>query len=258
MIDSHCHLNYIKSDQTINELVNSAKTAGVDKIFNIGTDLKSSLQSVGYAEQFKSVYATVGVHPHDAKTVDKVVMDRLRELTDHKKVLAVGEIGLDFYRNLSSPKDQYDAFESQLKLAVETKLPIVIHTRDAHKETVKVIKNYASDLNGGVFHCFQGGVDEALEVIELGFHISVGGVITFKNSQMSVTATEAPLDKIILETDSPFLTPVPFRGKTNKPELVKFVYKKLAELKGEPLSDIEKQIDRNVDKLFNLVDTFGD
>ena len=258
MIDSHCHLNYIDKIGTTAELVQEALGGGVDTIINIGTDLRSCKESIALAEQFDSVYATVGVHPHDAKTVDTALLTQLKEFTAHKKVVAVGEIGLDYYRDLSPREIQKKVFRKQLELAVETKLPIVIHTRDSFDDTLEIVKDYAFDLTGGVFHCFPGDIKQAEIVFELGFVISVGGVITYKNASMADVAAYAPLDKIILETDAPYLTPTPFRGKTNRPLYVKYVYEHLALLKKTSVSEVEKQVDRNVQKLFKLVETFGD
>ena len=203
------------------------------------------------------VFATVGVHPHDAKTLDSRVLEELRRLTLKKKVVAIGEIGLDFYRDLSPRGVQVEAFRKQLDLAVETRLPIVIHTRESFRETVEIVKDYASNLHGGVFHCFPGTVEDAYEVVAMGFVISVGGVITFPKALMAGVAAAVPLDKIILETDAPYLTPVPYRGKQNFPVYVQYVYRRLAELKQQPVGDIEKVVDRTVQKLFGLVETFG-
>ena len=258
MIDSHCHLNYIDKIGTTKELVNEAHQIGVHTILNIGTDIESSKQSIEYAEQFDSIFATVGVHPHDAKNVDQNQLDQLKEMSSHKKVVAIGEIGLDYYRD-HSPRDiQKKVFEQQLQLAVETKLPIVIHTREAFDDTLEIVKDYAFDIPSGVFHCFPGDINQAEQVFELGFVISVGGVITYKNASMADVAQLAPLDKIILETDAPYLTPHPFRGKTNRPAYVKYTYEHLALLKELPFDQVEKTIDRTVQKLFNLVETFGD
>jgi TatD DNase family protein len=257
MIDSHCHLNYIEKIGTPESLVKKANDAGVHTIINIGTDLESSKLSVEYSKQFDSVYATVGVHPHDAKTVDKSILNELETLTNENKVVAIGEIGLDFYRD-HSPRDiQRDVFHQQLELAVKSDLPVVIHSRYSFDETVIILKEYSDKLKGGVFHCFPGDVEDAIRVIELGFVVSVGGVITFGNNTMSKVAAEIPLDKIILETDAPYLTPVPYRGKTNCPEYVQYVYKHLAELRMISFEEVETTVDQTVQKLFSLVETFG-
>ncbi|MCK4632624.1 MAG: TatD family hydrolase [candidate division Zixibacteria bacterium] len=257
MIDSHCHLDFDKFDGQRDEAVKSAASEGVHTIINIGVDLASSLRSVELSEQHDSVYATVGVHPHDAKTFDDCLFDQLRQLCARKKVVAVGEIGLDFYRD-HSPRDvQRVVFQRQLELAVETKLPVVIHTREAFDDTMAILTEYASQLTGAVFHCFLGDAAEADRVFDLGFLISFGGIITFKNSEMSRLAVEVPLEKVILETDAPYLTPMPHRGKTNYPAYVRFVYEKLAELKQISVAEVEKTVDRTCQKFFGLVETFG-
>ena len=258
MIDSHCHLDFDQFDGRRDEVLEAARTAGVHTVVNIGVDLASSIKSVQLAEQYDMVYASVGVHPHDARTLDDETRDRLEELIGHDKVIAVGEIGLDYYRDLSPRKVQRAAFRRQLELAVEHGLPVVIHTRKALDEAVEIMRDYAPRLAGGVFHCFEGDTDSVDGVFDLGLIISVGGVVTFKNSQMSRVAAAVPLEKMILETDAPFLTPVPFRGKTNSPAHVRYVYEKVAELKGIPVTEVERVVDRTCRKLFRLMETFGD
>jgi TatD DNase family protein len=257
MIDSHCHLDDRKYGDRQAEYVRAAAEAGVDTIVNIGVDLPSSQKSVELAEKFEAMYATVGVHPHDAKTLNDEVLAELRRMTGYKKVVAVGEIGLDYYRDLSPRAVQRTVFEKQLQMAVETRMPVVIHTRDAFEDTIDVVRNFASSLVGGVFHCFQETVEDAHQVLGLGFIVSVGGIITFPNSGQSKLAREVPLEKVILETDSPYLTPVPLRGKQNEPANVRFVYEKMAELKGLPLAEVRRQVDRNCKKFYRLEETFG-
>lgn len=257
MIDSHCHLDFDVFDGQRDELLKEARTAGVHTIINIGTDLESSARSVELAAQNEMVYATVGIHPHDAKKADGKAIDRIRELAAMPKVVGIGEIGLDYYRDLSPRPIQVKAFRRQLELAVELSLPVVIHSRESFAETVEIIRDYAASLAGGVFHCFPGTLSEAEEVFELGLIISVGGVITFEKSRMASVAAEAPSDKIIIETDAPYLAPTPHRGKTNRPSLVRYVCQKLADLQGLSLAQTEKMTDRTCNKLFGLVDTFG-
>ena len=257
MIDSHCHLDFDAFDGRRDECIREAVSAGVHTIINIGVDLASSLRSVELADQYSDVYASVGVHPHDAKTLDTRTLDKLRKLTNGEKVVAIGETGLDYYRNLSPRRIQKAAFRQQLELAVETRLPVVIHTREAFEETLMISSEYASNLTGAVFHCFPGDIRDAERVFELGFLISLGGIITFKNSGMSRLAIEVPLEKVILETDAPYLSPTPYRGKTNCPAYVGFVYEKLAELRGISFSEVEKTVDRTCQKFFGLVETFG-
>jgi TatD DNase family protein len=258
MIDTHCHLDFDDFDGRRGEIIKEAQATGVHTIINIGVDQNSSRKSLELAQTHGGIYASVGVHPHDAKTYDSVVEKSIRELASQEKVVAIGEIGLDFYRNLSPYDVQRKVFRRQLKLAVERKKPVVFHTRNSFRETVDVVKEYAPNLVGGVFHCFPGSVDDALEVIELGFVVSVGGVITFPNAKMAQVAALVPLEKIILETDAPYLTPVPYRGQPNRPAYVKYVYQKLAELKSIGVDEVEKTVDRTVQKLFRLVETFGE
>lgn len=258
MIDSHCHLNFSQFKDIQSKLVSDALEAGVHTIINIGVDLETSEASIALAEKFDSIYATVGYHPHDSKKFNDKIFQKLKEYASHPRVVAIGEIGLDFYRD-NSPRDiQQKVFRQQIELAIDCKLPIVIHTREAFKETIKIVNEYASDLVGGVFHCFPGNIDEAYEIFEIDFFISVGGILTFKNSTMSQVAEEVSLNRIIVETDAPYLAPTPYRGKTNQPMYVKHVYEKLAELKNLPFKQVEKITDRNCQKLFKLVETFGD
>ncbi|MEW5995322.1 MAG: TatD family hydrolase [Candidatus Zixiibacteriota bacterium] len=258
MIDTHCHLDFKNYNGRREQLIAEAQAAGVHTIINIGVDPESSKRSVELAQTHDSVYATVGIHPHDAKKLGVSTLEELRRLAQRPKVVAIGEIGLDFYRTLSPRDVQRRAFRKQLELAIELRLPVVIHTRESLRETIDTVKEYAGRLAGGVFHCFPGDSGDASEVFPLGFVISVGGVITFKGSRMSQVAAEVPLEKLILETDSPYLTPVPYRGKENQPAYVRFVYKKLAELRRAPVAEVEKTVDRTAQKVFHLVETFGD
>lgn len=255
MIDSHCHLDDRKFEGEVGRLVEDAKRAGVSTIITIGTDLASSEKAVGLAHQFEGVYATVGTHPHDARKFDQRARDRFRELAiSDKKVRAVGEIGLDYYRDLSPRPIQQRVFEEQLRLAVEVQLPVVIHTRESFEDTVSIVREFARDLRGGVFHCFPGTAEDAQRVIDLGFVVSVGGVITYPNASMARMVAEIPLDKVLLETDAPYLTPVPHRGKINVPAYVTHVRDKLAEIRSVSPSEIETITDRNCKKLFGLAE----
>jgi len=258
MIDSHCHLYFKQFNGHRDETVNAAQAAGVHTIINIGIDVDTSQQSIALSERFDSCYATVGVHPHDSSTLDDRAFAQIRDMASHSRVKAIGEIGLDFYRDLSPRDVQRAAFRRQLELAVELRLPVVIHTREAMRETIDIVREYASDLVGGVFHCFPGNADEAREVAALGMSIAVGGQVTFKNSHMAAMVAETDLGRIILETDAPFLAPVPFRGKTNSPAYIPYMCDQVARLKGISPSEVEKLTDRTCQKLFRLVDVFGE
>jgi len=257
MIDSHCHIDFRDFDGIRGEVLREARDAGVHTIINIGADLETSERGVALAQQHDMIYATVGVHPHDAKTLDDETFEKIRRLAGDPRVVGIGEIGLDFYRDLSPRPSQKTAFHRQMQLAVELKLPVVIHTREAFEETVLIAGEYADLLPGGVFHCFPGDVDDAYRVIELGFVIGVGGVVTYDKSRLSRVAAAVPLDKMILETDAPYLAPAPQCGKTNQPAYVKFVRDKVAQLRGIPASEVERVTDRTCQKLFRLVETFG-
>ncbi|PKK84121.1 MAG: hydrolase TatD [candidate division Zixibacteria bacterium HGW-Zixibacteria-1] len=258
MIDSHCHLDFKDFSGRLEDIIKNALLAGVHTMVNIGADLRTSINSVKLADEYDCIFATVGVHPHDAKKYNADVEDQLIQLMNNKRVVAVGEIGLDFYRDLSPRDLQKKVFRRQLEIAVDRKLPVVIHSRESFGETVEIVKEYSSRLVGGVFHCFPGTTKDAIEVIDLGLHISVGGVITFPRARMAEVATEVPLDKILLETDSPYLTPEPYRGKTNQPAYVRFVRDKLAQLRGISAKEVEKITDRNCQKMYRLVEVFGD
>ena len=257
MIDSHCHIDFRDFDGIRDDVLKEAQDAGVHTIVNVGADIESSERSVSLAQRHEMVLATVGVHPHDARTLDEKAFRRLSELAAEDKVVAIGEIGLDFYRDLSPRPVQKVAFHKQMQLAVEFKLPVVIHTREAFQETLLIAAEYADLLPGGVFHCFPGDVDEALQVIKLGFVIGVGGVVTYDKSRLSRVAAAIPLDKMILETDAPYLAPVPHRGQTNHPAYVRYVCDKVAQLRGISPAEVEKATDRTCQKLFRLVETFG-
>ncbi len=256
MIDSHCHLDFREFNKNRDEVIQNALSSGVLTMINIGADLQTSINSVELADKHDSVFATVGVHPHDARTYNDKVEQELSRLTENKNVKAIGEIGLDFYRDLSPRTIQKDVFRRQLELAISKKLPVVIHTREAFEETAEIVREYAQKLTGGVFHCFPGNAKNACEVIDLGFHISVGGVITYPGAGMAKMATEVSLEHVLIETDSPYLTPVPYRGKKNQPAYVRYVRDKLAELKDISVEEVETITDRNCQKLFRLVDIF--
>jgi TatD DNase family protein len=258
MIDSHCHLDSKVYHGRVEELLAEASSSGVHTVVNIGADLPSSEKSVQLAAQHEILYATVGIHPHDATTLNPSALSRLRELAAERKVVAIGEIGLDYYRDMSPRPVQQEAFRRQLELAVELKMPVVVHTREAFDDTMLIVRYFAPRLPGGVFHCFPGDVGQAEQVFDLGFSISVGGVITYKNAGMAKVAAEVPLERIMIETDAPYLTPVPFRGETNRPVHVTLVARKLAELRGISVAEVEKLTDRNSRKLYRLVETFGD
>ncbi len=251
LIDSHAHLEMKEFDCDREEVIKRAKQAGIDFIVTIGTNLELSKKAVALAYKYENIYATIGIHPHDVVNADNKTFDNLRELARRKKVVAYGEIGLDFFRNISPPEKQLDMFGRQLELANELKLPVIIHDREAHEQTLKMVR--ASGIHRGVFHCFSGDYDMAQKCIDLGFYISVPGVVTFdKAKNIRDVAQRVPLSSLFLETDAPFLAPVPHRGKRNEPSFIIHTAKKVAELKGVSLGEVVQATTKNAKSLFHI------
>ena len=256
MIDSHCHIDFRDFDHDREEVIVQASEFGVDRLINIGADIESTRKSFQLATQYENIYCTVGIHPHDAKTLTDDFMGEMEKMTEHRKVVGIGEIGLDYYRDLSPRDIQKEAFIRQLDLAEKLDLPVVIHVREAMADALDIVKPYVGRV-GGVFHCFPGTVEEARRVIAMGYMVSVNGVMTYKNSKMAAIGEEIDLEHILIETDAPYLTPVPHRGKRNVPAYVKHVCTKLAELRGITFEEVDKITTRNAEKLFRLVEVFG-
>jgi TatD DNase family protein len=253
MIDTHAHLDFPQFDKDRKEVIRKAKNEGIIRIINIGVDLESSRKSVELADQYDEIYATVGFHPHDA---DKLSLNSLRELkrlAEHPKVVGIGEIGLDYYRNLSPRDVQAQAFEDQIKLALDVNKPIVVHIRNAWDQGLSILKKTDAKKVGGVLHCFSGNFSQAQEGLNLGFYLSFNGTLTYHKSKSAELIKKLPLDFILTETDCPYLTPSPHRGKRNEPSYVKLVGEKLTQL-FSPLTyqDIERITTVNAQKLFGL------
>lgn len=251
LIDSHAHLEMREFDSDRNDVIERAELAGVDCIVTVGTNPGLSRKALSIAHQYENIYATVGVHPHDVAKASDKSFDELKTLAQDPKVVAYGEIGLDYFRNISPREKQIEMFAKQLELAQELNLPVIIHDRDAHEETLRMVK--ASGVRRGVFHCFSGDWAMARQCIDLGFYISVPGVVTFDKSRvLQEVVRQAPLDAILLETDCPYLTPVPHRGKRNEPSFIIHTAKKVAEIKELPWEDIAQTAACNTRKLFSI------
>ena len=234
LFDSHAHLNDERFDEDREELINSLKSNGVELVLNPGACIETSKSSVELANKYDFIYAAVGVHPHDVGDMTEEDIKTLRKLaTENDKVMAIGEIGLDYYYD-NAPRDiQKQWFKRQIELANELKLPIIIHDRDAHGDTFEIIKNTKSPEIGCVLHCYSGNVELAREYIKMGCYISIPGTVTFKNNKKTVEVVrEIPLEYLLIETDSPYMAPVPHRGKRNDPSMVQFVADKIAQEKG--------------------------
>lgn len=237
-IDTHTHLDDPRFELDREAVLSRAQEAGVERLVTIGCDLTTSQAAVALAERYPFVYAAVGVHPHEAKQIGDDWYSQFRRLARHPKVVAYGEIGLDYHYNHSPPHLQRARFREQIGLARELGLPLVIHTREAQEDTLTILKEEKASEVGGVFHCFTGEARLAKAALDLGFFLSFAGVITFQNAAaLRDLVKTVPMDRILIETDCPYLTPVPHRGKRNEPAYVRLVAEKLAELKsvGEPM-----------------------
>jgi len=256
LFDTHAHLgleSYYDGDRE--SVVIRAAEAGVREIATVGIDLKESRKAVKIAQAHEGIYAVVGVHPHEAKTLSPRVLKELESLAKEEKVVAYGEIGLDFYRNLSPSGVQVQAFRQQIQLAKNLGLPIVIHDREAHEETLRVLKEEKAEDVGGILHCFSGDVRMAWDCIAMGFLISIPGTVTFKNAKkIQEVAREIPLDYLIVETDCPFLTPVPHRGKRNEPAFVRYTAEAVAGLKNVAFEELAEAATRNARMIFKISD----
>ncbi len=252
LIDTHAHLYYHQFDNDRHEVIQRAFDANVKQIINIGTDIETSRQSIDLAEKYGGLFAVAGIHPNDAKKFDDKALQQLKEFCRHPKVVAVGEIGLDFYRDWAPVEVQRQAFRQQIKLAKEMGLPIVIHNRQAGREIIDILKCEGTDGLTGVFHCFSEDVRIAEEVLELGFYISFTGNITFKKSELPAVAKIVPLDRLLLETDSPFLSPEPKRGRRNEPAHVMYIAQKLVEINEVEVAKLEEITTANAERLFKL------
>jgi len=256
VIDSHCHLDNPQFDPDREAVIARALAAGVERMVVIGTgegppDLKAGIR---LADRHESIYATVGVHPHDASTATRETYRELRELLKHPKVIAMGEIGLDYHYD-HSPRDvQRDIFLKQMLIAGEARKPIVIHTREAWEDTIALLEVYWRPYGlGGIMHCFSGGPPQAALCLDLGFHLSFGGIITFpKASEVQEAARQTPADRILVETDAPYLAPVPHRGKRNEPAFIAQTARKLAELRGVTPEEIARTTTENFQRLCKI------
>lgn len=253
LIDSHTHLDMKKFDSDRDQVIERALSAGVRQIITIGIDTKSSMKAVALTERYPSVFASAGIHPHKADRADFHDLKHIALLARREKVVAIGEIGLDFYRNLSSRKKQRELFHQQLDIALSVDLPVVIHDREAHEEVLETLSSFKRNGFKGVIHCFSGDYNLAKTFIGMGYYISIPGTVTVKNArQMQDVAARIPSSKMLLETDAPFLAPLPHRGQRNEPSFVIHTAQKVAELRGIPFEEVAQETTNNASQLFNL------
>ena len=268
-VDSHAHITSTQFDSDREEVLRRAADAGIHLIINPGTDLEDSRRAVELADKHENVYACVGFHPHDAKKADEKSLLEIERLSEHLKVVAIGEIGLDFHYDFSPRDVQVEVFKAQIAIAQRRNLPIVIHTRESNEETIAIVEEAVksgaawrghpitpdsrSAIPKGVFHCFSGDVAMARKVIEMGFYVSMPGVVTFKNAGFTAqVAAQISCEHLLLETDSPYLSPVPNRGKRNEPANIPLIAEKIAVLQGLSVQDIARTTTYNVYRLFGV------
>lgn len=251
LIDSHAHLEMEDFDSDRNEVIGRAEQAGVDRIITVGTTLSDCEKAISIARQHESVYAAIGVHPHEVKDINKTTYDDLKRLAKEEKIVAYGEIGLDFFRNLSPRDVQVRRFGEQLELAGEMGLPIIIHDREAHKETLEMLRGWRG--KPGVIHCFSGDYRMAQKCLDMGFYLSIPGAVTFgKSEKLQEVVRKIPITSLLVETDAPYLTPHPNRGKRNEPAYVVHTARKVAEIKGLPFEQVADVSSRNARSLFGI------
>ena len=252
LVDTHAHLQWASFDKDREKVIRRAQQACVGYIVNIGFDVDGSRKGVELAEKYKGLYATVGIHPHNAIQLDQNVLNKLRELSGNPKVVAIGEIGLDYYRNLSPSEAQKKAFEAQLFLAQELELPVVIHDREAHSNILKIISRFKGKIRG-IMHCFSGSKEMAEQCIKLGFLVSFAGNVTYPNAhKLHEIARWIDMNRILLETDSPWLAPQDMRGKRNESAFLPSIAKKIAKLKGISTDELAEATTRNAKEIYQL------
>jgi len=255
LIDSHAHIQGPEFAQDVARVVEQARQAGVEKIIVVGGagDLSSNGAAVALAKSHPGLFATVGMHPHDAKAVSEEDLERLKDLAQAPEVVAVGETGLDFYYNHSPRQIQMDLFCRFIHMARETELPLVVHDREAHHEVAELLRREGMGELRGVIHCFTGDYEAAKRFLDLGFYLSFSGIITFKNAEaLRDVVRRLPLDRMLIETDSPYLAPVPHRGQRNEPAFVRFVAETVARVRGLTLEEVAEAATRNARGLFGI------
>lgn len=249
-IDTHAHLHFHNLYSQLDDVIQRAAENGIDKIICVGIDIESTKRCIAIAEQYPIVFAAAGIHPHNSKDAPEDFLDEIEKLVNHPKVVAIGETGLDFYRDLSPRPIQIDVFTRQLQLAKKLDLPVIVHNRNADREILKVVESTGHEK--GVVHCFSSDVEMSKRVLELGFKISFTGSITFGNKAVMSVIKIVPLEDIMLETDCPFLAPVPKRGKLNEPANLPHIAATIVEIKSESVEDVAAITTENATNFFNL------
>lgn len=252
-IDSHAHLDDKRFDGDREKLIESLYDDGVEAVLVPGADLQTSGEALKIAEKYSFIYAAVGCHPHDSKYMNDEIMNIFREMAASKKVIGIGEIGLDYYYDNSDRDTQRKWFREQIRLAKDLDLPYIVHDRDAHEDILRIMKEEHYDGARGILHCYSGSLELSREFIKLGFYISLAGPVTFAKARVpKLVAGEVPFDKLLIETDSPYLTPEPYRGKRNEPKYVRYVAEEIARIRNISVDEVAEKTKENFKTLFNL------
>jgi len=251
-IDTHCHLHAREFNDETEKIIQRAIQNQVSSIITIGTDLTSSEKTMQLADQFAIVYAAVGVHPNDLENMQESDLDKIRNLAGPKKLVAVGEIGLDYYRLYTSKEKQQHYLRKQIQLAKELKIPIIIHNREAHRDLYSILIEEKAQEVGGVLHSFSGDHDFLESILKLNFYVSFTGAITFKNTSYFKLIDRVPPEQLLLETDSPYLAPAPFRGKRNEPSYIKYIAETISKIKNISIENLAKITSANAKSLFRI------
>ncbi|SHE43884.1 TatD family hydrolase [Alkalibacter saccharofermentans] len=253
LIDTHAHLDDEAYEGNLNEVIENFKKEGGKLIINPSYDRTSAEKALMISREFEVVYAALGIHPHDAQMADEEFYDFIIQNSDYEKVVAVGEIGLDYYYDNSPRVIQREVFKRQMEIAVKKELPVIIHSRDAHLDTYNILESFKGKVRG-VMHSYSGSWEMAKRYLDLGYYISLSGPLTFKNSRkLPEVAANTPLDRILVETDSPYLTPVPYRGRTNNPSYVRYVAEKIADIKEITFEKLMEHVEINTFEVFEKI-----
>jgi len=250
IIDTHAHLYKEYYKDNLDLVINNAIASGIYKMICIGVDIKTSAESIKLSEKYNAIFASVGIHPHDSSNAESGYVKKIKDMALNEKVVAIGETGLDFYYNLSNKDVQIESFNQHLQIAKELNLPCIIHSRNADDEILSILKNH--NYQKTVIHCFSGNKGFANKLAKLGTFISVTGLITFGGTQLEDAIKSFPIDRIMLETDSPYLSPIPKRGKQNQPKYIEYIASKLASIKNIPFDRLIKETSKNATAFFDI------
>ena len=250
LTDTHCHLYYDELYNDLSQVIQRANNLGVTRFICVGTNIEDSKKCLSISEDNNNIFASAGVHPHDSKNVSESYIDDIYKIIDNKNMIAIGEIGLDYFRNFSDPEIQKQVFREQMEIAQDINSPVIIHNRDSDKDLINILKDYPTVK--GIAHCFSSDLEMARSLLEIGYYISFSGNLTFKNSHLPEVAKSIPLNRVLVETDSPYLSPEPHRGKSNEPGRTRFVVEKLSEIYKMSFESIAKQTNDNATEIFGL------